>query len=133
MIKPFKTRKKIAQLKLQNVLSELSQDRLDTLGRAFLSTNGFIILIDVEDLKWSKYPWRVQQKNTQGWYAQADFSVDGNRKTLYLHRVITNAQPDQEVDHRNHNTLDNRKRNLRIVTQQENLANRRRYAKRNIG
>ena len=42
---------------------------------------------------------------------------------VYMHRLILNAQPGQEVDHRNHNVLNNRRFNLRIVTHLQNLRN----------
>ncbi|MFF2886678.1 HNH endonuclease [Paenibacillus sp. NPDC057967] len=43
----------------------------------------------------------------------------------YLHRFLTNAPPGKEVDHRNHDTLDNRAANLRVCTGRENRQNRR--------
>lgn len=42
---------------------------------------------------------------------------------LALHRVIMDAPKGLEVDHINHNRLDNRRINLRLVTHQQNLAN----------
>lgn len=46
-----------------------------------------------------------------------------NGKTVRLHRLVTKALKGQVVDHINHNTLDNRKENLRIVTVTENSRN----------
>ena len=47
-----------------------------------------------------------------------------NRKNIRLHRFITNCPKDKVVDHINHNTLDNRRCNLRICTARENSMNR---------
>ncbi|MBQ2348402.1 MAG: HNH endonuclease, partial [Clostridia bacterium] len=40
-----------------------------------------------------------------------------------LHRFLMNPTSREEVDHINHNTLDNRKSNLRIVTTAQNQMN----------
>lgn len=47
-----------------------------------------------------------------------------NGKLLYLHRLIMDATENQIVDHIDMNTLDNRKKNLRMATKSQNQANR---------
>lgn len=42
---------------------------------------------------------------------------------IKMHRFIMNCPRDKVVDHINHDTLDNRKQNLRIITQFENNQN----------
>jgi hypothetical protein len=46
-------------------------------------------------------------------------------RSLYLHQLLVAVGPDQQVDHRNHDGLDNRRSNLRISTRSQNQANRR--------
>ncbi len=53
------------------------------------------------------------------WYVGANGYVYTNR--ALLHRILTNAGPEDVVDHRNGDPLDNRLRNLRLVTNTENI------------
>lgn len=53
-----------------------------------------------------------------------------NSKHEYLHRIVMN-ESNQYVDHINGNTLDNRKSNLRICSNSDNLKNRVKLPKNN--
>jgi hypothetical protein len=58
------------------------------------------------------------------WYASysgAAWYATKNKRLM--HRLIMNAEPGQEVDHISHDTLDNRRANLRICNHQENCSN----------
>lgn len=46
-----------------------------------------------------------------------------NGKAIFMHRLIMNCPEDKVIDHINANGLDNRKSNLRICTQLENMQN----------
>lgn len=70
-------------------------------------------LIDLEDVpKVKNIKWRI---NCNG------YVMNNSNHSLFLHRVILNT--DSFVDHINGNKLDNRKRNLRICTKQQNKMN----------
>lgn len=81
--------------------------------------------VDDEDFDWlSKFNWNRQLGASRG-YARC--GVGG--KVLLMHRVIMHCSPNQSVDHINHDKLDNRKANLRVVSQSDNMANARKTAK----
>ena len=42
--------------------------------------------------------------------------VNGRQDTIYMSRVIMNAKPDELVDHKDHDTLNNQRHNLRKCT-----------------
>ena len=78
--------------------------------------------IDEEDLHiiQSNKVYAVYMKHTNSYYLITD-----NKK--YIHRLITNANKGQEVDHINHNTLDNRRCNLKVVSHKENRLNNKKF------
>lgn len=82
--------------------------------------NGGCTLVDDEDYDVIKqFTWRKKwNPYTNSYYAATGV------KTILLHRLIMNAKKGQKVDHRNHDTLDNRKDNLRKVTHSQNMQNR---------
>ncbi|BAK97385.1 hypothetical protein OBV_43200 [Oscillibacter valericigenes Sjm18-20] len=62
---------------------------------------------------------------TQSFYCQTqikDKTLYGT-KCLGIHRLIMGL-PDTEIDHINHDTLDNRKANLRLADRSENMQNK---------
>jgi hypothetical protein len=82
--------------------------------------------IDSDDYELvSKYKWH---RNDLG-YAVWRGIVDGKKQTIRMHRLIMGAPKGMVVDHINHDTLDNRKSNLRICLQAENMRNRRNQAR----
>jgi hypothetical protein len=59
----------------------------------------------------------------QNYRVLAKDPAGGKERTVYLHRKLLCPLPGMETDHINHNTLDNRRKNLRAATRQENALN----------
>jgi hypothetical protein len=88
---------------------------------------GQVALIYDEDaervaLRTGQRPWRL---DSNGYVSRSEGSTFfGTYRTIYLHRVVMNATPDEEIDHRDRNRkFDCRKGNLRRCTHQQNLFN----------
>jgi HNH endonuclease len=59
--------------------------------------------------------------NQYVWHVSHGYAV---HKGKYMHRMIMGFPKGLEIDHINHNGLDNRRENLRVVTKQQNAMNR---------
>lgn len=82
-------------------------------GIGWTSNTNEEFYFDLEDYdKIKDYTWL----ETKGYIYSSD-------REYALHRFVTNCNIDYVVDHMNHNTLDNRKENLRICSQQKNTFN----------
>lgn len=86
-------------------------------GIGYLYNSNEKFYFDLEDYdKIKDYYWVINNKG---------YVITGgaNNPNLLMHRLILDIFNDQEVDHINHNTNDNRKENLRIVTRSQNQMN----------
>ncbi len=92
-------------------------------------TRGYAALIDEADLPLvSGHKWYAQGAPP---FVRACYYTRGgkrHRRCVYMHRVILGLDPDDRtvVDHANHNTLDNRRANLRECRPRQNSWNSRR-------
>lgn len=87
-------------------------------------------VVDLADLEKVKshegrwYAWYSKDNDAYyvcGWKKQEN----GKLKTFYLHRFLYDEPKGMLIDHINHNTLDNTRKNTRVVTVMENQNNRR--------
>lgn len=74
--------------------------------------------IDIEDIELvSQFKWGLGCEN----YVRAKDKVSG--KSISLHRLLLQPPDNADVDHINHDTLDNRRCNLRVCTRSQNNVN----------
>ncbi len=103
----------------RNYISKLSKIKEIELSQ------GKVAIIDSEDFYIvNKYKWSYRVSNGRK-YCASNTKEKGKSTTLHLARLIMNCPKGMTVDHINHDTLDNRKCNLRICTQAENSRNTR--------
>lgn len=86
------------------------------------------VIIDIDDIeKISIGSWHAiydKTLQTPNYYIAHRYNSKIKGKgVIKLHRLIMDCPKGLEVDHINHNTLDNRKSNLRICTRFENQQN----------
>lgn len=83
-------------------------------------------IIDTEDMEiFNKYYWVTAKRwDGVGHYLSSPFGGPGS-KTIYFHRVVLGVDSNSiDVDHKNHNTLDDRKENLVALPHYKNMQNR---------
>ena len=86
---------------------------------------GLYAIIDLCDYELvSKHVWYAMYcKSTNGYYAVTNMCIDGKRRPVRMHRMITNAPDDKLIDHVNGDGLDERRLNLRECSYAENIRN----------
>ena len=79
-----------------------------------------VFYFDLEDYDRIKnYCWFIDNR---GYVLTNTFGVE-THKMIQMHRLLTNFPKDKDVDHINHNTTDNRKKNLRVCLHRDNQKN----------
>jgi len=90
-----------------------------------LSQNQFALVDDEDFEKLNNRKWSAKFDNhTNKFYAYGHLDKKNNYKSILMHRFIMGFPTNKQIDHINKDTLDNRKINLRIVTNAQNQANR---------
>lgn len=92
-----------------------------------LSQNQFAIIDDDDVLLINNFDWYLFRDPYNCYAFTVIKLANGRKRTLRMHRLILNPFDNQGVDHINNNGLDNRRDNLRIATQSQNNANRRKF------
>lgn len=91
-------------------------------------TKGQLAIVDDEYFpEISKHTWcAIYNPCTKSFYAKRGAPREGGKRgTIIMHREIVQAKPGEQIDHGNHNTLDNRRGNLNITTHSGNRLNTR--------
>lgn len=108
-------------------------ERIDINASFIPLTQDQVTIVDTEDYgELIINKWHAQHNaHLDGYYAaRREYlgEIEGKEKWAcnLMHRKIMDAPKGKVVDHINHNPLDNRKSNLRIVSTRQNLQNQKR-------
>lgn len=86
--------------------------------------------VDTKDVgRLSEFKWYAKRTTSKKrkygtYYAARSKKVNGVSVTIYMHREIVDCPQGMEVDHKNRDSLCNRRENIRICSRQENNRNR---------
>ncbi len=89
-------------------------------------TQNKVTWLDNEDFeRVNKYKWHANKKTTGVFYAYRKQWIPEKQKyiTIIMHRFIMNCPEDMEIDHIDHNGLNNQKSNLKICSHADNMRN----------
>lgn len=94
-------------------------------------TQGKWALIDREDFPvLNQFTWCAALDKKRGTF----YAITNNKSgTVRMARLLMKAPKNKIVDHINHNTLDNRKENLRVCTNIQNARNRKKDKRNTSG
>ena len=88
-------------------------------------TQGKFALVDDEDYdRLVKHKWYLHMGRYAARTIGRSKRGSGDKKFIFMHRVVANTPDGMKTDHINHNGLDNRRCNLRHCTQTENVFNK---------
>lgn len=78
-----------------------------------------IAIIDIDDFdKVKDYKWHIKKSNNTS-YCMSHI----NNEKVFLHRFLLDYSGELDVDHIDHNGLNNRRDNLRIISHAKNITN----------
>lgn len=90
-----------------------------------LSNSKGVVIVDDEDYQYlSQFKWHGLSNNRHYLYVYRCVRLGKNKyKRIFIHREVLNASEGVLVDHINGNTFDNRRVNLRLCNNAENIRN----------
>jgi hypothetical protein len=92
--------------------------------RIYLGEGEWTILDQEDYYRLGNFNWTINGSGNR-YYAVRNVKTEtGKTKRVYMHREIMNPPPGLCVDHKNNDSLDNRRENLRLATRSQNMQNR---------
>lgn len=89
-------------------------------------TLGLFTQVDDEDYDYlNQWKWHAHPNHNCCYAVRTIFDSNGKKKNIRMHREILKPQEGEQIDHKDHNGLNNTRENLRIANYSTNGANNR--------
>lgn len=87
-------------------------------------TRGMVAIVDSEDYEWlNQWKWHLHPQGYAIRWVPNKAKTGPKSKTILMHRLIMNPEPNRHIDHVNGKVYDNRRENLRICSVSQNRMN----------
>lgn len=88
-------------------------------------TQGKSAMVDDEDFeRLNQYKWFAIKRGENKFHATRQVITEKGNRNFYMHHaIIGKPEKGYDVDHKDHNGLNNTRANLRIVTRRQNMQN----------
>lgn len=87
-------------------------------------SRGMVALVDDVDVPvLSRHKWTASIHGSGRVYASRNVERGGKTVRIFMHHVILSPRSGEVIDHKNGNSLDNRRENLRSCSRSENVLN----------
>ncbi|MBN2020766.1 MAG: HNH endonuclease [Sedimentisphaerales bacterium] len=93
--------------------------------KIYLGEGKWTIVEPKDYYRLNNYKWIIYGTGSNFYVIRHKITGPNKTSTVYMHREITDAPKGRLVDHRNTDSLDNRRDNLRFATPSQNMLNRR--------
>ena len=101
-----------------------------TYRKIFLGQGIFTLVDPVDFYRFNYFNWCAKQNGPRTYAVRLIADSNNRTKIISMHREILNPPAGLLVDHRNRNTLDNRRDNLRLATHSQNQFNKGKTSKK---
>ena len=95
-----------------------------TYRRIYLGEERYTIVEPEDFYRFNKFQWCAKENGPRIYAIRLTSGPKNRTRIVSLHREIMKPRKGLLVDHRNRNTLDNRRENLRLATHSENQYNK---------
>jgi hypothetical protein len=102
----------------------------DPYRRIFLGEGRFTLVDPPDYYRFNNFQWCAKENGPRIYAVRLIADSRNRTKILSLHREIMNPPEGLLVDHKNRNTLDNRRENLRLATHSQNQCNKSKTSKK---